>query len=346
MWSVLLALPLALAPADDAFLAGYATAIVEREFQLEDATVDVQDGEVHVRARRVPGDEAEKLRLILEAVPGVASVDVVEGPRPGVAAVGPASRLELLPEREIFDPLLADPRWPHFAASAQLYASDEELTRVAAVSFGEAIPLLGFDAPLGGRGELALHASVFSIFDLEADSFDLVNSDFLVGLAFAWRRDAVSMLVRLLHQSSHLGDEFLLRDRTDDRINLSYEELDLLVSWEPFDFLRLYGGGGVLLRRDPSDLERPMAQGGLELVSPTAYLGGAARPLLAVDVQGREESGWEPAVSVRAGVQLESPRLLSQRVQLLLEYYNGNSPNGQFFAREIEYWGLGMHLHY
>ena len=29
---------------------------------------------------------------------------------------------------------------------------------------------------------------------------------------------------------------------------------------------------------------------------------------------------------------------------LLLEYYNGKSPNGQFYENTIEYFGLGLHF--
>lgn len=345
------------APDEDAFVAGYATAILSREFGLEGARVSVVHGVVRVEARRIPGAEREKLEAVLGGIPGVAAVELteVDGTAPPqvpgpVAAASDngmlGSRgLELLPKRELFDPLLADPRWPHFAASQHFYLDDDELTRVAGVSFGESIPLLGFDMPGPGRGELGFQAAVFSIFDLDSDSFDLVNSDFLVGLTGAWRRGRFSMLARVLHQSSHLGDEFLLRSRVD-RINVSYESLDVLLSFEPWDFLRVYGGGGALLRRDPEDLERGLAQGGFELVSPRAFLAGHVRPLLALDVQGREESGWEADLSLRAGVQIESPSLLSQRLQILLEYYDGRSPNGQFFRRELEYLGLGAHLHF
>jgi hypothetical protein len=35
-----------------------------------------------------------------------------------------------------------------------------------------------------------------------------------------------------------------------------------------------------------------------------------------------------------------------RKIQLLLEYYNGHSPNGQFFDRKIEYIGTGIHLHF
>jgi hypothetical protein len=31
---------------------------------------------------------------------------------------------------------------------------------------------------------------------------------------------------------------------------------------------------------------------------------------------------------------------------LLFEYYNGKSPNGQFFEQSIEYFGIGLHFFY
>jgi hypothetical protein len=60
------------------------------------------------------------------------------------------------------------------------------------------------------------------------------------------------------------------------------------------------------------------------------------RPLAAVDVQNHEDTNWDTDVSVRASFQLESPSFRSTKLQLLVEYYDGNSPNGQFFERCIE----------
>jgi len=31
---------------------------------------------------------------------------------------------------------------------------------------------------------------------------------------------------------------------------------------------------------------------------------------------------------------------------LLLEYFNGHSPNGQFYKDRVEYIGLGTHFHF
>jgi hypothetical protein len=83
-------------------------------------------------------------------------------------------------------------------------------------------------------------------------------------------------------------------------------------------------------------------QTGLELTSPRAFF-GFLRPVAASDLQFHEENGWSTDVSLRLGVQLESPRLESQRLYFLFEYYKGRNPNGQFFDREVEHAGFGIY---
>jgi hypothetical protein len=274
---------------------------------------------------------------------------------PPAAAAGPRGRpareAELppgpafLPEGQLFDPLLADPRWPHFAAAYRYHLDDEELGSVGAADFGETFALYRAPLPFGGQGEVGLQAGVFSLFDLTAASKDLVNADYLVGLPLSYRTGAFSALVRVLHQSSHLGDEFLLRNRVE-RINLSYESADLKLSYNFFALLRLYGGGGVLFDREPADLKPWTTQYGVELESPWAYAGGVVQPLVAADFHHNEESHWSTDLSVRAGIEFENLRVVSRKLQLLVEYFKGYSPNGQFYRRKIETIGIGAHLHF
>ena len=73
-------------------------------------------------------------------------------------------------------------------------------------------------------------------------------------------------------------------------------------------------------------------------------IGLPLRPLFAVDVQNRQESDWNTDVSARAGIEIENFQLASRKFLLFLEYYDGRSPNGQFFDRRIEYIGFGGHL--
>jgi uncharacterized protein DUF1207 len=62
-------------------------------------------------------------------------------------------------------------------------------------------------------------------------------------------------------------------------------------------------------------------------------------------VQHREENDWAADISVRAGIQIDGV-LLTRNMQILLEWYQGHSPNGQFFRQRIEYLGLGVHFHF
>ncbi len=87
---------------------------------------------------------------------------------------------------------------------------------------------------------------MFALFNLDAPSSDLINADYWIGLPISYRKGPWSYVLRFYHQSSHLGDEFILGNPGVDRVNLSYEDMELLVSYE-WERWRLYGGGGYLL---------------------------------------------------------------------------------------------------
>jgi hypothetical protein len=52
-----------------------------------------------------------------------------------------------------------------------------------------------------------------------------------------------------------------------------------------------------------------------------------------------------PSVSARAGIEIEGV-LPTRRLQILLEYFSGHSPNGQFYKDKVQYFGLGTHFHF
>lgn len=332
---------------------GYADAILAEVFELRDYRLDVQDGTLVVDLADRGGLEADKIARALLEIDGIHRVMLREEgevltdlAREGEAAAEDTGEddWDLFPSRELFLPLLADPRWPRFSAAYQWYSDDSELDHVTAVSFGESFAFLRSPATGVGDFELGMQAAVFSVFDLASNSFDLVNSDFVVGGTLAHHLGDVTTMLRLYHQSSHLGDEYLLRNDVD-RENLSYEVVDLLVSYSPSPagWLRLYGGGGLIVHREP-ELERGLTQVGVELRSPVAFKGGHLRPLGGVDLQFREESDWNADVSTRFGVQIEHARLRRLRIQILGEYYRGRSPVGQFYGRRIQTAGLGLHI--
>jgi hypothetical protein len=250
-----------------------------------------------------------------------------------------------LPGRALFRPLVADPRWPRFGVAYQHYFGDRELQDVAAVSFGEALPIVRYNPDYGGAWELGLQAGVFAIFDLASDSFDLINADYLAAIPVTYAIGNFAALLRIFHQSSHLGDESLLRNRVK-RINLSYEALDLLLSYELKHGFRVYGGGSYLYRVDPSDIRPWRLQAGLEYIGPSFANRLAIRPVAAVDVRIDEEGDWRTNVAPSVGLQFESFRSRGRNLQILLQYFNGRSPNGQFYERSVEYVGVGGQFHF
>ncbi len=349
-----LATPAAAAP-EDAFIAGYAFAVLEQQFGVQAPSLRVQHGVLTLQASDLAGADRERVRAALAAIRGVVRVEIQEpgAPPPSVAAE-PAKptppirvlsewQTGLLPGGSLFKPLIADPRWPHFSASYQRHLRNPQLTDAAAVSFGETFTLYR-DRLGGGWWEVGVQAGVFAVFDLGSPSFDLVNADYLVAVPLSYRYEDLSVMFRLFHQSSHLGDEFLLRTQTN-RINLSYESVDLKVSYDFGDYVRLYAGGGFLFDQEPASLNPWSIQYGLEVASPWPPRDRGWRPIAAVDLQHREENDWSLDLSIRAGVQLDGV-LVTRNLQILLEYFRGRSPNGQFWRDKVEYIGLGVHFHF
>ena len=185
------------------------------------------------------------------------------------------------------------------------------------------------------------------MFNLGVSSSDLVNADYTVGLLTSYRTGPFSGLLRFHRQSSHLGDEFILNSRTPvNRVNLSFEEIDLKLSYELSSWLRVYGGGGVLVGREPKTLGRGTSQFGAELTSPWTFLSGKIRPVAYGDFQVNERTNWTISRSLMAGLQFENARIGDRKMQLLVECFKGPSPNGQFFSQNTDWIGFGLHLYY
>jgi hypothetical protein len=342
--------------ADDAYIAGYATAVLERELKLNVRSLRVRNGVVTIEATELGGVDAARVADALSRIRGFVRLEVVPGvAKPGTAETAPVTvaapkvlkeyHAGVMPGGQLFQPLIADPRWPHFAAAYQYYINERDVTHVAAVSFGETFTLYRDRLDLGWW-EVGIQAGVFAVFDLAGRSFDLINADYLAAVYLGYRYDKLSALGRLFHQSSHVGDEFLLANRVKNRVNLSYESADLRLSYDFFDdALRLYAGGGYLFDQTPTSLKPWSVQSGIEFRSPWPGPDSFWRPIAGVDVQNRQENDWQADVSARAGVQLEGV-LASRNLQLLLEYFHGHSPNGQFYKQKIDYLGLGAHFHF
>ena len=254
------------------------------------------------------------------------------------------SSVRVFPRVSLFAPLSADPRWPRFTIGYTRYFDDSQLTHVGTAEAGASVAIVQKDNRRGSW-EIGIQGGIFSIFDFGAPSSDLVNADYLGGLTFSYALDSLVFLARFFHQSSHLGDEFLLNNEVE-RINLSFEALDVMLSYVPRPWARVYGGAAVIVRVEPSDLDRWSLQAGAEVRPLTSTTNVPVQLLMAVDLQSWQQNDWVLDVSFIAGATLDPIGESSYRVDFLIRYYIGRSPNGQFFTERIQTLGPAVQLYF
>lgn len=240
----------------------------------------------------------------------------------------------------LFTPLIADPKQPHFFATWLWVKSPIVTGTVANVGLGEDV---AFASGRNRRWEISVAAGVFSQFNMGTRSIDLINSDFTIGFPLAYRAGAGSLRLKLYHQSSHLGDEFIL-NTNPTRVNLSFEAVELLVSRE-FGAVRAYGGGEYIVRHEPADLKPGLVHAGVEF-RPASPVLGRGRLIAAIDAKSSQERKWRVGWSGRVGIEFRVAMqgTTVRRFSVQLQGYTGPAPYGQFYQENVRSLGIGIHL--
>ena len=252
----------------------------------------------------------------------------------------------LFPQGQLFYPPMASPQEPRTHVTyLRLNLSDDSIN-IGSVGFGDSFGLVRWP----GWGEedvwqLSISGAVLAQFNMDASS-DLINADYIIGLPLSYRNGPWSARARLFHQSSHLGDEFLLNPQRPEleatRLNLSFEIIELLGAWE-WEGFQFTAGPSYILHTD-SDLKRNIVQGGIDYQSREPVFKPTMRLFASVLCHAWEETDWDTDVNVKAGVNVRSPYVEKRAVQIFGEYYHGNLPFGQFYKLREEYYGAGINL--
>lgn len=326
---------------DDVYWQGYIAAVLRRELGWSSDSFEVQVRERY--ATIVIYGEAGDRRA--EAERALANVDDLNQVRVIVSGGGkPGGDVPIiLPAGDLFRPLIADPKQPQFFVSYIRMHTPTDRFAAASVGYGENFGLSRWPGEKPGDGwQLNFAGGIFAQFNLDAPSSDLINADYTIGFSLTHRRGPYSARARLFHQSSHLGDEFLLSQPNVQRINFSVEAVDALASYE-WDRWRIYGGVGYLIGRDPPDLDPRFAEAGVEFRSPR-FVWDIGRLVGGYDLRAFEEQNWKVSRSLKLGLELGEADSGRRRVRLLAEYYDGPSPFGQFFQTDIRYIGAGLYF--
>jgi len=253
-----------------------------------------------------------------------------------------------LPTGHLFKALIADPKEPRFYLAYHPYQYGPQYgTQATQIFSGGLGDMFGLYRQVNNGEDfdwqLDIGGGIFSEFDLNTSSMFLVDTDYLIGFPLTFRKGPASYRIFFYHQSAHLGDEYLLHNSVQ-RIEFSYEALNIIASYEWTQW-RVYYGGEYIVHREPADYKPATIQGGVEYYD-TEKIIGSGRLVGGLDLKSTQENDWPLNASLKAGLQFNGPVGTSRSMRVLAEGYKGFSPHSQFFHDRITYVGLGAYFEF
>ena len=251
----------------------------------------------------------------------------------------------VFPIGEIFQPIVADTKEAQFSAGLRNVSTDGPLDdfTAAIVSYGEHFGLIRWEAASGKQWQVSVVGAVFAQFNMDSDSADLINADYVIGFAGTHRSGPSSWRLRLFHQSTHLGDEFLLSEEEIERVNFSLEAIDIVGSYE-WSQWRALAGGLYIIHVDPKDVDNAGLQLGTEFRGAKKVLGG--NWISGIDIQMWDQQQWNVNTSIRTGIEYGKPGSGNRRIRIMLTAYDGKIPFGQFYDIDTKAIGASVYLGY
>jgi hypothetical protein len=272
-------------------------------------------------------------------------------PFPGLFAQ--EEKLVFLPDDLVYQPLIGDPREPHYSITLRSGGNPYE---GAIGSFIELLQWRPRDESrwswgILGAGYIGLGTADSSQYParqervgdiLYYDSFPEHVSDWYLGTYFAESLGAFSNRLEYTHVSSHLGDELF---GYVDPFIYTQESLRLTSSFRPDPGVRLYAGAGYFTHVAPAD-NRLFFHGGAELYLPYwRFIGGTAvRGYFTYDLKVGGEDWTTVDQSFQLGFQWKGKAENSRALRAALVGYLGDSQYGQFYLQQDNYWGVGFYF--
>lgn len=253
----------------------------------------------------------------------------------------------LLPELNPFFPtMLGSGRVIAYSAGYRTYDSIFR-TQCIPVSIGDQFSLCKINFFSFGQLYFGFEACVWAIFEARVSSLSLINSDYYIGLPFTYFYNDFAAKIRVYHESSHLGDEFLLEHRGIERLNPSMEVFDIAVAYTFKRNLTTFLGYSCVLRSDDSFKIKPNGLyygfnyffNGLTL----KFLNIEGTPYIAGYFTNYQDNNWSLNSSGAIGIQFDNiqfDRSYGHKARFYLEFQDGHSYDGQFSKKNTKYFAL------
>jgi hypothetical protein len=254
---------------------------------------------------------------------------------------------EFLPKGHLFDPIILDPLeaqtygsvLPGYWTEGQKYKGS-----IVPFAFGFAKPFYRRTTEPGRAEEWVLDLASFTQFEAYHDDAlnkarrQIVNTDYKISIIYNIRRGENNYRIRVYHISSHLGDDYIYRNKltAPSPNSVNYEQLDFTYS-RTVDNWRLYGGAGIVLRKTE---ERKLfsAQLGAFYKKPSTH---AARLVGGADIKFWQQTDFRPGIHGGIGIELGRTQ---NNLTFMLEGYSGFRPYSQYEQQQTSWIGIGLYL--
>ena len=249
---------------------------------------------------------------------------------------------EILPAGLMYRSYIAGEKEPRFQS---MWLNETGRGRVWETQIGGRVGLLRYGTPeaVNPQGwQLDMEGGAQARVDPQQQS-DLESVDFRFGLLSTWRFSRHSFKAGYYHLSSHIGDEYLLRNTTFQRTN--YVRDSAIVGWT-FDMtedMSVYGEVGYAAGAEGG--AKPLEfQYGYQYTPLRAY-GFQGAPFFGINGHTREDFNWISSVNTVAGWQWRSKQT-NHLFRVGVQYYTGPAIQWEFVGRNETLCGAGLWFDY
>lgn len=245
----------------------------------------------------------------------------------------------ILPAGVLYKSYIAGEKEPRMAAA---YLSEKDRGSVFDATIGGRLGFVryGTPGPINPQGfEWDLEAAAMLRQDIEQE-LDVEAVDFRIGTVLTWRRGPTAVKAGYYHLSSHLGDEFLLRNPGYPRLNYVRDSLLVGVRQNLRPDFTLYGEVAYAFNVD-GGAEPLELQFGAEYTPIDNSPNRTNAPVFAINGHTREEFDFGGSVNIIAGWEWRG-RHSNRRLRIGGQYYNGKELQWSFYNESVSLTGLGI----
>jgi len=248
-----------------------------------------------------------------------------------------AETWQVLPPGLMFHSYLAGEKEPRTAAQ-WLYEKNRGLIWEAAVGGRWGLFRHGTQGPNADGFQFDVEGGALVRIDPEEES-DLEAADFRAGFVGTWRRGPWRWKAGYSHISSHVGDEYIIKNPTYHRVNYVRDSILAAVM---YDFTpELQGYWEVAYAVGAEGGARPVELQFGTQYSPAVETGFRGAPFAAINGHLRQELRFGGSVNVEAGWAWRGGQS-NNLFRAGFQHYNGNSMQWSFVHRYESLTGMGI----